>query len=239
MQFLGFVPQENEVIMLQEHFVNVAAQFEDDFVSHFKLTQQQNEYLSEVGCLPNLDLCCVDIQRNRALSLAEVSRQAFPDVLLMLMADADISPMTYVKPGIMAASLLLRPFSDRIIRAAILDSFRHYRRKIRQLLDANERFVLETKQGKQSVSYADIEFFEAREKKIFLSTAKSDSPFYATLDRLAETLPKQFVRCHKSFIVNVYNISRIVYAENSVCLTSGRAIPFSRSYKSAIKEVAL
>lgn len=50
---------------------------------------------------------------------------------------------------------------------------------------------------------------------------------YERLDKLAALLPEGFLRCHKSFLVNMRRIRR--FREQDVLLDSGEAVPVSRS----------
>ena len=59
--------------------------------------------------------------------------------------------------------------------------------------------------------------------------------FYLTMDRLAEELPEQFLRCHRSFIVNSRKIRKIMLSQNLIGLEDGFDIPLSRSYKAVLK----
>ena len=85
--------------------------------------------------------------------------------------------------------------------------------------------------------YESIRYFEARTKQVVLVTATREYPFYATLDKLQQTLPPQFLRCHRSFIVNIRYVLRAHYNENLLYLEGEEPIPLSRSYKAAVKEV--
>ena len=57
----------------------------------------------------NIDFVCLDLYEHGALEFAEYLRKQFPQMVLLIIADTSISPMTYLKPSIMAASLLLKP----------------------------------------------------------------------------------------------------------------------------------
>ena len=51
------------------------------------------------------------------------------------------------------------------------------------------------------------------------------------------TLPKNFIRCHKSFIVNIDNISNISYADNIIYLKNGSTCYIGPKYKNSLLEV--
>ena len=115
--------------------------------------------------------------------------------------------------------------------------------KIREcLLNAMERYTLQTNKthkiymieagGKKiSVDYNDIFFFETSSNihKVILHAKDRQIEFSSTMKELTSTLDGNFVRCHRSFLVNKNNIkevdakSRIIYFTNGeTCLMSTR-----------------
>ena len=115
--------------------------------------------------------------------------------------------------------------------------------KIREcLLNAMERYTLQTNRThkvytieingrKISVDYDDILFFETSGNihKLILHGKDRQIEFSGTMKELADTLGSDFVRCHRSFLVNKNNIkevdakNRIIYFTNGeACLMSTR-----------------
>ena len=115
--------------------------------------------------------------------------------------------------------------------------------KIREcLLNAMERYTLQTNKihkvytieaggRKLSVDYDDIFFFETSSNvhKVILHAKDRQIEFSSTMKELTDTLDNNFVRCHRSFLVNKNNIketdskNRIIYFTNGeTCLMSTR-----------------
>ena len=115
--------------------------------------------------------------------------------------------------------------------------------KIREcLLNAMERYTLQTNRThkvytieisgrKISVDYDDVLFFETSGNihKLILHGKDRQIEFSGTMKELADTLGSDFVRCHRSFLVNKKNIkevdakNRILYfANGETCLISTR-----------------
>lgn len=115
--------------------------------------------------------------------------------------------------------------------------------KIREcLLNAMERYTLQTNKihkvytiqvggRKISVDYSDIFFFETSGNihKVILHAKDRQIEFTGTMKDLTSTLDGNFVRCHRSFLVNKNNIkevdakNRIIYFPNGeTCLMSTR-----------------
>ena len=72
-------------------------------------------------------------------------------------------------------------------------------------------------------------------KKIIYHTYQTDYVSYNSFNKL--TLPKNFIRCHKSFIVNIDNISNISYADNIIYLKNGSTCYIGPKYKNSLLEV--
>ncbi len=115
--------------------------------------------------------------------------------------------------------------------------------KIREcLLNAMERYTLQTNKThkvyttqvggrKISVDYEDIFFFETSSNihKVILHAKDRQIEFSSSIKELTSTLGDNFVRCHRSFLVNRNNIkevdakNRIIYFTNGeTCLMSTR-----------------
>lgn len=162
-------------------------------------------------------------------------KKQYSGIMTMLITEATVSPLAYLKPDIAPDSLLLRPIRaeqlDEINREFIAAYFE------RRTDSAQDSFLVDTRMEKTMVPYASIYYFEAREKKLFLRTRHGEYAFYGTIDQLERKLPPSFRRCHRSYIVNLKKLIRIVPADNYLELANQITIPISRSYKNALKEV--
>lgn len=67
----------------------------------------------------------------------------------------------------------------------------------------------------------EIKYIKRDGMKLVFHTDARDYEVYSSFNKIEDKLPKNFVRCHKSFIVNVNNITNlepnIVYFNNSFC----------------------
>ena len=107
--------------------------------------------------------------------------------------------------------------------------------KIREcLLKAMERHTLQTGRThkvytvrfggrKISVDYNDIFFFETSGNihKVILHGKDRQIEFSGTIKELADTLDDNFVRCHRSFLVNKNNIKEVDVKKRMVHFTNG------------------
>ncbi len=183
---------------------------------------------------PLLDLACYDVSPKGSIDDLERIRRDYQKMRLLLIADASMSPMEYIRPTILASSLLLRPISPEQAREQLMELVEQFQDQA--FHGQEESLVIETREGRTYVPLAQIYYFEAREKRVYVRLKKQEMAFYETMEHLEERLPDYFVRCHRSFIVSRQRIRKVMLSKSLIELEQGMQIPLSRSYKPAFKE---
>ena len=102
--------------------------------------------------------------------------------------------------------------------------------------DGEEVFVIADRDGKIRISFGSILYFEARAKKIYASLEKEEYGFYESMEHLLDRLPPYFVRCHRSYVVNLKRLKRYQATAGICVLGADVEIPVSRSYRQNMKE---
>ena len=185
-------------------------------------------------------ICFADITGVSGLPIAEFVRRLFESAQLVLVVDSATPPTSYIRPGILPAGLLFKPLSLEAVRTLMQELLRIVRTR-RQTEVFQDAAISVTSHGSTyRIPLREVLYFEARNKKLYLYTQNAEIEFYVTLERLQNLLPKEFLRCHKSFVVNTAAIEEITLAQNRITLCGGRIeLPISRSYKAAVKEAKL
>ncbi|HHD2754516.1 TPA: LytR/AlgR family response regulator transcription factor, partial [Clostridium perfringens] len=101
----------------------------------------------------------------------------------------------------------------------------------------NNFFTVKNKQSIFRINLDNIIFFESKLRKINIVCSNySEISFYDKLDNIEDALiSKNFIRCHKSYLVNLNYIKKI---ENSKIITlNNNIIPISRSYLRKTKDL--
>ncbi|MDD6729108.1 MAG: LytTR family DNA-binding domain-containing protein [Eubacteriales bacterium] len=194
-----------------------------------------NDFVEYIKSHELLDLACIDVSNDASVTVAEWIRKNSDDTVIMIFAGVDVSPVKYMKPSIMAASLLLYPYTKEQLEKTVSDLFSYMSAKSSG--ESEDSFVIKTKDARQHISCDKILYFEARNKKIYLNTTQREYGFYETIDSLADQLPPYFIRCHRSFLINKRKIKSISLSQNIIELENGVTVPLSKSYKSAVKEL--
>jgi len=91
------------------------------------------------------------------------------------------------------------------------------------------------------IPFADVIYLEAKERKTFVYSKERTGTHKYTLPEFDYILPKEsFIRCHRSYIVNVNHIVEIFPDTHSTFILSmsdGSQIPVSQSYSSYFRKL--
>ncbi|MCC8151641.1 MAG: DNA-binding response regulator [Lachnospiraceae bacterium] len=223
--------RRTDVPLLEKEIRSEAAHYTDERVRVVTIRSREEleAFLSEKELV---DIICVDVSVMDGIAQAEQLRICYPKTAIILIADVSMSPVTYMKPTILAASLLLAPLSQQQVHQALEAVFCQFIVKTKD----TEVFRIETREETQRIPLSGILYFETREKKIYACTEKEEYGFYDTMDNLAERMQAHFVRCHRSYLVNISHIDKVMLSKNLVFLKQGIDLPLSRSYKAGVKE---
>ncbi len=224
---------KKETDVLKKTVSEVIAHLSEEYwdTKYFERLEEGKDYFQ---CDPLVDFACCDVTLQGATALLQELRRFYDEMGLLLIADERLSPLEYLKPGIRADSLLLRPYDRETLRLTLMEFIREGLARKEQNVD-EDSFVMETKEGKTYISYDKIYYFEAREKKIFVRLLHEEYGFYSTIEELEGMLPARFNRCHRSYIINTDKIKRTLLSQNMIELESEFAVPLSRSYKHKFK----
>lgn len=213
--------------------MSIVCKVEEDI--DFRGVTTLQELILRVNELDEISVGCMDFEADGETAL-QIIRDRDSSVLPVIIADSKTSPLTYVRPSIMAAGLLLRPLSEQQVSTMLREIISAVWAKERERLFNKEVFTFSTRDGVIRIPYSQILYFEARNKKIVVCTSRAETEFYSTLENLSNEIPTYFLRCHKGFIVNKLLVERADLKQNLLHLINGFQVPISRSYKTTVKE---
>lgn len=130
---------------------------------------------------------------------------------------------SYLRDGysLYPVQYLLKPVTKQQLFEAVARDYRE------RFLDRN--ILVPVLYGEAVVSLERLLYVEALNRKIFYHLPDGVTESCDTLQRVLERLPaSQFVRCHKSYIINLKKISRM--SRTAVYLEDGTQIPAGRAY---------
>lgn len=125
-------------------------------------------------------------------------------------------------------SFLLKPLEQEPLDRALDKALRN--------LDRARRESLAVRAGgaTRMVPAQAIEFIESHKRKLAIHTDEGELQTYATLSDAEDRLPIYFLRCHKSYLVNMNHITEL--RADEITMRSGAVIPVSRTWRAKVKE---
>ena len=165
---LAYSKIERDIQELSMIAKDVIAGISEDYWKIEKISslRKLQEYLLEK---PLIHLLIYDICDRKSLEFLVEIRKIYTHTLIMLLADASVSPMEYIRPDLRVSSLLLRPWvkaqAHDVLHSFLSEYMASFEAAKREGIDS---YVIETREGRISIPYEQIYFFEAREKKIYV-----------------------------------------------------------------------
>ena len=133
------------------------------------------------------------------------------------------------------AGILLAPFSGERIASCLRRIAEEYASLNAEEGDAG---CLTFSAGASSyrIPFEQITDIEALDKKLSIYTHRQTITVRGALGSLIDQLPKQFVRCHRSYVVNIRAIRQTDYSEMTITLSGGDTLPISRSSRNELRQ---
>ena len=232
-KYLAYLPLRYERDIDREIQLYTARYTDEKLEGHTycSLAEIQNSLMSENEY--HLIIWDIDEVKESLQKLKEFRRKHRLSMLIII-AREETSPLVYLIPQISPDGLLLKPFSRGEVGETLDPVFEELNTRF---FGSNEKtFVVERREGNAYIPLDKIDYFEAREKKIFLRSGREEYGFYCSLDELQTRLPEYFVRCHRSYIVNSHKIKLIDNRKNEVILWNRSSVLISRTYRKNLKE---
>jgi two-component system LytT family response regulator len=153
-----------------------------------------------------------------------------------------------------ATDYLLKPFSEERFAEAVnkavkqIDNKSESVKKLDGLLkhienreEFLERIVIRTGQKILIIPVKDIKYLEAQDDYVMIYSEKGNFLKQKTMKYFEENLdPAEFIRIHRSYIVNILNVKQIELMEKetfNTLLYDGKKLPVSKSGYQSLKEL--
>jgi two-component system LytT family response regulator len=139
------------------------------------------------------------------------------------------------------ARVELRKSRDREITHRILDLLSQVKSEKQAVPEFDTRLVIKTKGRIVFLNVDEIDWVEAAANYVRLNVGKESYLFRETISGTSERLnPSQFIRIHRSMIVNVRKIKELIpvnSGEYVVVLKSGKELSCSRGYRANVQHL--
>lgn len=131
-----------------------------------------------------------------------------------------------VDDSAMPAAVLVKPIETRYLKNAL--------EKLREKGARPELFQIKSGGTISYINLSELLYITSIKRKLLITTVSGNYEIYGKISDMLGKLPGYFVRCHKSCIVNVRQISKVTGWIN-LEMSDGSVIPISRTYKDDIK----
>ena len=91
--------------------------------------------------------------------------------------------------------------------------------------------------NKTIINQDEINYIKKDGMKLVFCTNNRTYETYSSFNKIQDCLPENFVRCHKSYMVNVKNISDINSNKNTIVFSPNESCSIGAKYKNKIMEV--
>ena len=219
----AIVQMIQNTILIEELDMQLVLDTEDPYV-----------LLETVSNSQNTGIYFLDIDLNSTMNgmkLAQQIRLSDPrGFIIFITAHSELSFMTF-QYRVEAMDFVLKdnPGEMKVkIKECLVSALERYTLQTSKI---HKVYTIETGGRKISIDYNDIFFFETSSNihKVILHAKDRQIEFNGTMKELAGALDDNFVRCHRSFLVNKNNIKeadakkRMIYFNNGeTCLMSTR-----------------
>ncbi len=114
------------------------------------------------------------------------------------------------------------------------ENLKYYLKKIMEEDKLSEEFYIQFRGNRFRISSKEVLFLESEGRKVIYHTRHHDFKEYIRLDDAMKKVKNHFVRCHKSYGVNLEYITECT--AKTVTLINGKVVPVSHSYAKKTKQ---
>ena len=120
---------------------------------------------------------------------------------------------------------LCKPISQECFEETILRLFDDIQKS------ASNRKYIRLDNKNTIIAESEVHFIKRDGMKIIFHTDSRNYEVYSSFAKIKEQLPNNFIRCHKSFIVNVNNISKLEPSSNLIYFNNNSTCDIGPKYK--------
>lgn len=231
--FLSLMSDERDSCMLERHIPSYAARFTEDFWEYF-YTQELKAAKNKIEVNQRQDVISWDTMVKGAEEELSFIRKNCPSAFLLIFTSDGTNPMKYIRAGVAPDALVMRPLDDKKIKKVLDESFELIYERLSK--GKGKLISVYTGHAVKKIQVDMISYIESRDKKLYLRIKNQEYVVNGSIDDIAKELPQNFIRCHRSYIVNMLFVDSISIVDNGIILKNGDFVPISRTYKKELKD---
>ncbi len=204
-------------LLIENYIKNI---LDEEYIEYEVSKYCSGEELLEAN-LKDVDILLLDIKMDNinGMDVARKIRQSGSKMEIIFIT----SLIDYVQEGyeVKAYRYLLKPINLEELKKHLLTCIKDIK------LNKKNYILIKNKANTYKINSNEITYIEVQKKDMLIHTINKDFEVRYSLEKIEKDLNlDQFVRCHKSFIVNLNYVENI--KSNIAILESGEEIPVSR-----------
>lgn len=200
---IAFCDDEQSQLNITEAYTNEWAQ-ENNIKVNIKKFRSAEAFLFEWSSLENFNMLFLDIQMGgmSGIELAKQIRQIDDQIIIVFITG--IKDYVFEGYDVKALRYLIKPIKKEAYKACLDEAFEEIQKRNREML------LIPLEGQLRKVAYQDIYYFEVFSHYMEVHTKYGLFKYKKKIGELESELPStQFIRCHRSCIVNLLYISSI------------------------------
>lgn len=217
---------QNVLNKISHIFESVFMKYDLEAQIAFKTTNT-NELLSYLNENP-IDVLVLDINLNSKLNGIEIANKLRKEhkkcYIIFTTAHSEYVFLAY---KCKTFDFLCKPITKERLEETVLRLFDDIKNN-----SSNKNYIrLDNKNT--IIDGNEVQYIKRDGMKIIFHTISRDYEIYSSFAKLQERLPKNFIRCHKSFIANINNIVKLEPSSNLIYFKDNNYCDIGPKYKDA------
>lgn len=219
---------QNSIIRLSKMLESII--IENNLNGQLVFTSQNPNELLHYTKINKVNVAILDIDLNNEMSglkLAENIRKYDKEIYIIFITghlEFGLVAYKYKTFDYIAKPVTTERFKETIIR--LFDD----------VTNSNNKYI-RLNHNKTIIPESSVKFIQKNGMKLIFSTDTRKYEVYDSFNKIEPILPKQFIRCHKSYIVNIDKISNIDTVSNVISFTNNEKCYIGPKYKNNLMEV--
>lgn len=223
------------------YYVETAIMFEEYDMELKLATDDAEEFLQSVRESKNTGLYFLDIDLGKGkngLELAKEIRKYDPrGFIVFVTSHSEMSLLTF-QYKVEALDFIIKD-EPRNIQQRIGECMEKAVQRSENISRGEGKTITIVRGGQRiTLKQSEIEFFETsvNEHKLIVHTGQKSMEFFGKIKDIEQEVGEDFLRCHRSYLVNKKNVKEIDYSNKTIHMKGGAECPISSRMLSHVKK---
>ena len=202
----------------------------NNYEAQVSFASDDADKILEYVCLNKTDVVVLDINlksKKTGLELAEAIREKNSDIyIIFTTAHMEYALVAY---KFKTFDYIPKPITQERLEETITRLYNDIYSQPKKFLKIDNKNTI--------IDASEVNYIKRDGMKLVFCTDSRDYEIYSSFNKVQDTLPDNFVRCHKSYIMNVNKVSNIEPVENKIIFDNNSSCDIGPKFKDTIMEV--